>query len=183
MPRNSSAGFSSTCSPTASCVSATSAFWPTEPKSTLCRNAASCWDLIPPCQRSPRSPLRISCWSSPAWICPDVLLVKRGRWSLWPNFPSSAHGTRHEKLLCLSNNPGIKAATAQGCAFPWLINCLDSFIGIPELVRYDPATIFLLVGSHPYDSPPPLLPLYNIHSQAVKSAPRFSPTRFIPNAA
>ena len=65
-----------------------------------------------------------------------------------------------------------------------------SLIGISELVRHDPATISWLPRLSRTDSPPPLLPLYNIHSQAVKSAKRFSPTRsfdeaqdrFIPNA-
>ena len=46
--------------------------------------------------------------------------ASRGRCSLWPNCPSFAHGTPREKLLRLSNITGIKAASAQGCAFPCL---------------------------------------------------------------
>jgi len=54
-----------------------------------------------------------------------------------------------------------------------------------NLCRNFPGTFcydLMALTAHPYDSPPPLLPLYNIHSQAVKSAQRLSPTRFIPNA-
>jgi len=44
-------------------ASVTSAFLPTEPRSTLSLKAVSSWDSIPSCPKSRTDPLRTSCWS------------------------------------------------------------------------------------------------------------------------
>ena len=51
-----------------------------------------------------------------------------------------------------------------------------------RLVRHHLATTLRLPRLLRTASLPARLPLYNIHSQAVNSAQRFSPTCFIPNA-
>ena len=60
---------------------------------------------------------------------------------------------------------------------------LYNLSAIPELVRHHLATILLLPWLLRTDSLPALLPFYNTHSKELKSAQRFSPTRFIPKAA
>jgi len=61
----------------ASCVSVTSAFWPTAPKNTPSLNAENCWDSIPHCLKSPKTQPGISWWNLPASILIAVLVARR----------------------------------------------------------------------------------------------------------
>ncbi|MFQ5850649.1 MAG: patatin-like phospholipase family protein, partial [Candidatus Binatia bacterium] len=60
---------------------------------------------------------------------------------------------------------------------------LNALLFLYHEVLHEPARILFLSFSTPADSLPTSLPLYNTHSKELKSAQRFSPTRFIPNAA
>jgi hypothetical protein len=57
----------------------TSAFWPTESKSALCRSAANSWDFIPLYANFPNDPPTSSCASLLASILVVVLLASRER--------------------------------------------------------------------------------------------------------
>ncbi len=116
--------------------SVTSAFSPTEPRSTLFLNVASCWDSIPLCQSSPTNPPVISCWRSPASISPDVPGASRERCSSSPN--SYPDGTPHEKFPLSLAFSSFKPPSVQGCVSTSVDSLLCGLISTSELRRHDP---------------------------------------------
>jgi len=166
----------------ASCASVISAFSPTGPKSTPYPNAVNCWDSIPLCRPSLTAQPGICCWSSPASILPAALPESWGHWSSWLNCPSPTRGIPHEKRLCFSKITGITGAAAPGCALPSLRSSLQAVITIPDLVRRPPPTVLPPPRLNRRYLPAPPPPFYNTHSKELKSAQRFSPTRFIQTA-